>query len=302
MELGLYGVLMTSHAELQAALDRFNGSTTAAAQHLGIPRGTLRSRLERGALKAAPAGFKRHMVIPDTQCKPGVPLDHLEWAGKYAAKAKPDSIIFIGDHADSPSLSLYDKGKKSFEGRRYKADVAAANKGMDLFMAPINAEPDYKPRKVITLGNHCNRVNRAVESQPELEGLMSLDDLNFKDHGFEVYPYLEPVVIDGVAYCHFFTSGVMGRPVSSAKALNTKKHQSCVMGHVQRREIDYQYNATGKRITSIFVGAFYQHDEDYLGPQGNAETWRGIWMLNQVKDGEFDEMPVSLDYLKRRYG
>lgn len=94
----------------------------------------------------------------------------------------------------------------------------------------------------------------------------------------------------------------MGRPVSSAKAMTTKKHMSCVMGHVQRREIDYQYNAMGKRITGIFCGAFYQHDEPYLNYQGNAETWRGIWMLNQVKDGEFDEMPVSLDYLKRRYG
>lgn len=268
-----------------------------AARELGIPRTTLRNRLV-----AAPSGYRRHMVIPDTQCKPNVPLEHLEWAGQYAADKRPEVIVFIGDHADMPSLSSYDKGKKSFEGRRYKADIAAARKGLELFLAPIRKESDYKPRLIMTLGNHENRINRAVEDDPHLDGLLSVDDLLYKESGFEVYPYLAPVVVDGVCYSHFFTSGVMGRPVSSAKALNTKKHQSCVMGHVQRREIDYQYNAVGKRITSIFVGAFYQHDEPYLGPQGNAETWRGIWMLNQVKDGEFDEMPVSLDYLKRRYG
>jgi hypothetical protein len=287
---------LSSHAELQDALDRC-GSVAAAARDLGIPRTTLRNRLV-----TAPSGFRRHMVIPDTQCKPGVPLEHLSWAGQYAAEKRPEVIIFIGDHADMPSLSSYDKGKKSFEGRRYKADIEAAKRGMSLFLDPITAVEGYFPRLVMTLGNHENRINRAVEDEPHLDGLLSVDDLLYKESGFEVYPYLAPVVIDGVAYCHFFTSGVMGRPVSSAKALNTKKHQSCVMGHVQRREIDYQYNATGKRITSIFCGAFYQHDEDYLTPQGNAETWRGVWVLNQVRDGEYDEMPVSLDYLKRRYG
>ena len=46
---------------------------------------------------------------------------------------------------------------------------------------------------------------------------------------------------------------------------------------------------------------YYQHDEDYLGPQGNAETWRGCWVLNEVFRGEFDEMPISMDYLRRKY-
>lgn len=291
---------MTSHQALQDALDRNGGSFIEAIASLGI--GPMGGKAAAKAEPEAPRGPRKHCVIPDVQAKPGVPLEHLKWAGKYIAEKRPDVIIQIGDFADMPSLSSYDKGKKSFEGRRYKADIAAARKGLDLFLAPIRNEPDYKPRLIITLGNHENRINRAVEDSPHLDGLLSVADLMYEESGFEVYPYLEPVVVDGVCYAHFFTSGVMGRPVSSAKALNTKKHQSCVMGHVQRREIDYQYNAVGKRITSIFCGAFYQHDEDYLGPQGNAETWRGIWVLNQVKDGEFDEMPISLEYLKRRYG
>ena len=27
----------------------------------------------------------RHLIIPDTQCKPGVPLNHLLWLGDYIA-------------------------------------------------------------------------------------------------------------------------------------------------------------------------------------------------------------------------
>jgi len=40
----------------------------------------------------------RHLVIPDTQIKPDHPIDHMIWAGRYAAAVKPDTIIHLGDH------------------------------------------------------------------------------------------------------------------------------------------------------------------------------------------------------------
>jgi hypothetical protein len=252
--------------------------------------------------------MSKHFVIPDVQSKSDVPLEHLTWAGKYCASKHPEVVVCIGDFADMESLSSYDKGKKSFEGRRYTKDIAAAKKAMGLFMTPVKAEilrtsktkTPWKPRFVLTLGNHENRINRAIEDDAKLEGLISVKDLPYDD--WEVVPYLLPITIDGISYCHYFTSGVMGRPVSNAKMLNTKKHGSCVMGHVQRKEIDIQYTGTGRRITSIFAGCYYQHDEEYLTPQENKTTWRGCWMLHEIKNGEFDELPVSLEYLRKKYG
>lgn len=250
----------------------------------------------------------KHFILPDTQIKEGVPLDHLSFAGQYVAEHKPDVIICIGDFADMPSLSSYDVGKKSFEGRRYILDIAAARNGMDLFLEPIkteqtrlkkNKEKQWNPRMVLTLGNHEDRITRAVNNDAKLEGLIKLEDLPYED--WEVVPYLEPITIDGVSYCHYYTSGVLGRPVTSANALISKKHMSCVMGHVQRKEVAIQYKADGKRITGIFAGSYYQHEEDYLGPQGNTH-WHGCWMLHEVNDGEFDEMPISLSYLRKKYG
>ena len=55
-------------------------------------------------------------MIPDTQVKPGVNTDHLEWAGHYAVKMKPDVIVHIGDHWDMPSLSSYDKKRQPPDG------------------------------------------------------------------------------------------------------------------------------------------------------------------------------------------
>jgi hypothetical protein len=82
----------------------------------------------------------KHLVIPDTQVKPNQPIDHLRWAGLYAVDKKPDVIIHIGDHFDMPSLSSWDVGKKSFEGRRYTADIEAGIKGMEAFINPIREE------------------------------------------------------------------------------------------------------------------------------------------------------------------
>tara|TARA_R110000803_G_scaffold8609_5_gene27600 strand:+ start:1204 stop:1962 length:759 start_codon:yes stop_codon:yes gene_type:complete len=250
----------------------------------------------------------RIVVIPDTQVKEGVDLKHLLWAGKYIAEKKPDVIVHIGDHWDMPSLSSYDKGRKSFEGRRYTKDIESGNLAMDLLLQPIkkeikrlkrNKKKQWNPRMVFTLGNHEDRINRAIDADAILEGVIGTDDFNLSD--WEVIPFLQPEFIEGVGFCHYFTSGVMGRPVSSAKAMITKKMQSTVMGHVQDRDIAYARKADGTSVTGIFAGIFYQHEEYYLGSQGNS-SWRGIWMLNDVQDGSFDELPISMNYLERKYG
>jgi len=252
----------------------------------------------------------RHLVIPDTQVKPNQPIDHLRWAGQYAVDKKPDVIIHIGDHFDMPSLSAWDVGKKSFEGRRYTDDIKAGIRGMEAFLEPIreeqkrlikNKHKQWNPRLVFCLGNHEQRIERAIEGDAKLEGLIGYDDLKLEDMGWEVYGFLEVAVVDGIAYSHYFTSGVMGRPVSSAKLLLSKKAMSCVMGHVQDRDIATMRRADGKPMLGLFAGIFYQHDESYLSPQTNG-SWSGIWVLNEVDDGSCDFVPVSLNYLAEKYG
>ena len=252
----------------------------------------------------------KHFVIPDCQVKPGVPLDHLAAAGRYAAIKKPDLIVQIGDFADMSSLSSYDVGKKAFEGRTYAADIEVARLAMSILMTPIvdeqqrqrrNKEKVWKPRLILTLGNHEQRINKAINNDRKLEGLISVADLGYEAWGWEVYDFLDTVVVDGIVYSHYFTSGVMGRPVTTAQALLTKKHMSCVQGHQQGKQIATAERADGTRITGIIAGSFYQHDEDYLYSQGNKH-WRGIIMLHEVNNGQCDEMFISLDYLRKKYG
>lgn len=250
------------------------------------------------------------LVIPDCQIKEGVPMEHLTWAGKAICDYRPDVVVNIGDFADMPSLSTHDKvGSKYFEGLRYKKDVAVAKEAMAIMLAPLRElqrsqketkHKVYKPRMVMTLGNHENRINRAVNNSPTLEGLISTKDLEY-EKDWELHEFLHPVFINGVGFNHYWPVGAMGRPAGTASAIISKLHMSCIAGHQQGKQVAYGKRADGTAICAIIAGSYYLHDESYMDKLSNRH-WRGLVVLNEVKDGNFDEMFLSIDYLGRKYG
>lgn len=250
---------------------------------------------------------KRILVIPDCQIKPGVDTSFIEAIANYAVAKKPDVIVNIGDFWDMPSLSSYDVGKKSFEGRRYKEDIEAGNEAMHKLLFPIwyarerfilNKKKGWYPQLHFLLGNHEQRIQRAVNNDPKLDGTIGYQDLSLDQ--WNVHDFLKPLIIDDIAFAHYFITGQAGRPASTASAQLNKKHMSCIAGHQQGLQIATAFKADGRMITSVIAGSCYTHEEDYLGPQGNRH-WRGVLMLNDVHEGEFDLMPVSTKYLLEKY-
>lgn len=249
------------------------------------------------------------LFLPDSQVRPGDDFEFLRCIGRYIVAKKPDVIVHAGDFADMESLSSYDKGKKSFEGRRYKADIKAAHDAMEALLGPLkaynemqwrNKKAQYRPRMVLTLGNHEERILRTIQNEPMLDGAIGLEDLGYEAYGWEVHDFLKVVVIEGVAFSHFFATGAMGRPASSASAMLNKKHMSAIAGHQQGRQAASAVRADGKIMTAIIAGSCYEHLESYLGHQGNSH-WHGVVMLHNVEDGQFDEVYIPLHYLKSKY-
>jgi predicted phosphodiesterase len=247
------------------------------------------------------------LVIPDTQVREGVDTSQLKWISNYIVAKKPDMVIHLGDHWDMPSLSSYDYGKKAFEGRRYKKDIEAGNAGINLLTSSLteyndkarkNKEKLYKPELVYLSGNHDWRIQRAVNDDAKLDGTIGIEDRDLT--GWTHVPFLEPFIVNDVVFCHYLVSGVAGRPICSAQQLLTKRHQSCVVGHQQGRQVATAFKADGSQITGIIAGSAYLHEEEYMGAQGNKH-WRGIVVLHEVNNGTFDEMFVSLKYLKEHY-
>jgi hypothetical protein len=248
---------------------------------------------------------RSHVVIGDTQVKPGVPTKHLHWIGQYIADrfvGKDVALIHVGDHWDMPSLSSYDTGKREIEGRRYIADVEAGNKAFRRLNAPIAAAMKahrWRPARHLLRGNHEDRITRACNDAAALDGKLSLSDLD--SCGWETHGFLEVLELDGVSYSHYFYNPNTGRPYCGENlALRLKTiGRSFTMGHQQG--LLYTLRPVGqRRHHGLVLGSSYLHDEKYLGPQGNA-YWRGIVICHQVEHGQYDPMFVSLDYLCRRY-
>lgn len=255
-----------------------------------------------------------HLIIPDSHASPSHNNNRFDLLSKLILDKRPDVVVNIGDMADMSSLCSYDFGKKQFEGRRYKNDIEAMRDALQRVHQPIqeynkgqraNKKAQYKPEWHFCIGNHEQRISRVSESQPNLDGVVSLEDLGLKEYGYKVHPFLTPVNIDGVTYSHYFTSGVMGRPVGGehpAHALITKKLTSCVMGHTHTRDFCERTDANGKRIQSLVVGCYLDTDqhEDYAG-EANKLWWRGVVLLHDVNDGMFEPEWISMKMLKERY-
>ena len=250
-----------------------------------------------------------HLLIPDTQVKEGVDLSHIEAMGQYIIDTKPEVIICIGDWWDMESLSAWDRGKLKFEGRRYMKDVEAGNKAMDMLLAPmkaynkrraINKKAQYRPRMVFTLGNHEYRIQRAVESSGEYEGLIGYHHLNLDD--WEVYDFLDPVKIDGVHYSHYFANPMTGNPYGGMIDTRLKNiGYSFTQGHVQAFQYGRRDLTNGGVINGLVCGAFYSHDEDYKGYQGNNH-FRGFVHKRNVQDGDYDMEVIRIQSLLEDYG
>jgi len=243
-------------------------------------------------------------ILPDVQARPGDDFTFLSRVGQYFAEKKPDRIVCLGDFADMESLSSYDIGKRSFEGRRYAKDVKAAREAMQAFMFPLvraKDEEGYDPLLDMLGGNHdFDRIERATEEDSKLDGLVSIDDLGYHEWGWRNHPFLEVLTISGVAFSHYLVSGVMGRPITTSAALLSKRHMSTVVGHQQGLQMSTAVRADGAMLHGIIAGSCYEHKEKYLGPQGNNH-FRGFLMLHDVRPGGvFEPMPVTLKYLKQK--
>ena len=241
------------------------------------------------------------LVIADTQAKSEESLEYLLWIGHYIAEKQPDIIVHIGDHYDFPSLSSYDKGKSSAEGKRLVKDIEAGNIGFEYLNMAMQKHKKYNPRKIFCLGNHEHRLDRYIDDNPELIGTLGTDFLPFDKYGWEVHPFLKPVEVNGIFFVHYLANPMSGKPYNGS-AMNILKTvgRSFVVGHKQCLDIAIRPTIDGKQQIGIVNGACYDFDEGYKGYSGNNH-FRGLTVLHECHEGFACPSFVSLDYMKEKY-
>lgn len=246
---------------------------------------------------------RRHFIIPDTQVAPGTPTAHLRWIGEAIKEYEPDVVVHLGDHWDMPSASSWSAaGSKQKEGARLYDDIEAGNAA--LFILHEHMDGFNPRRKVLLRGNHEDRLMRVINNDPKLEGVVGFHLFNDRELGWEVVDYFNgapaAIEIDGVVYAHYFANPNTGKPIAGTIQNRLSKIGcSFVQGHQQGLLQGNQQYATGLIRHGIVAGSAYLHDEPYKG-MANAH-WRGVVILNEVKNGQFCEMPLTLDYLCDKY-
>jgi hypothetical protein len=251
---------------------------------------------------------KTHLVIPDPHAHPKFSNERADLLAQLIIDLKPDVVVNMGDQWDLDSLSSYDKGKRSFVGRSYRADIESGVEFSDRMWGPVKKRKKRLPERYFLVGNHEQRIDRVLDLSPELEGTVGYDNLMLDDYYDHVIGYdggtPGVVKIDGVNYAHYGISGVMGRPIGGIHpgySLITKQLESFTCGHIHTFDHCVRTNVDGKKINGLCAGVFQDYDSPWAGKINN-EWSRGLVIKHEVHDGQYDLEWVSMRRLKKIYG
>jgi hypothetical protein len=248
-----------------------------------------------------------HLVIPDIHAHPEYNNNRADWLANLILDVRPDVVVNLGDQFDMPSLSGYDKGKRSFVGRSYRNDINAGLEFSERLWEPVRATKKKLPRRIYIEGNHEHRIEKALDLNPELLGTIGFEDYELDKYYDDVVKYEGStpgiIQVDGINYAHYFISGVLGRPISGehpAYSLGTKLGGSCTAGHLHTFDYNVRTDVEGRKRHALVAGCFFDYNSDWAGKANNL-YWRGVIVKRNVSDGQYDLEAISLDQLKKEY-
>lgn len=254
-----------------------------------------------------------HLVIGDPHAKPEEDLSRFSWLGKAIMDLRPSKVICMGDFNDMGSISSYDKGKKSFINASIEKDIQTSHLALGLIMEPLvsyykkskkNINKLYKPQFYMLGGNHDEaRIDRLIQSNPELEGLISIEKLGYEKFGWNYVKYTSPVVLDGIAYCHHFASGIMGKPIGGkylANQLIATNLQSSTVGHDHSFQYACKPRADGRLVHGLSAGCYTEDSPSYANG-AHKFWWRGLVYKTNVNDGDYSLKQFTMDEVKANW-
>lgn len=235
---------------------------------------------------------KRILVVPDAHAHPEYDNERFSLLAKFIQQTKPDEVWCLGDFADMPSLGHHDRGKISFEGRRYTDDVRCTVDAQKRLWGRR-----YKGKRILMRGNHdCDngRHGKLVSENPELSGTIKVSDLKYEEYWDEIYPFKTVANLDGVAVSHYFPSGVMARPIggeNAAKTLLKKNMASSIAGHSHTYDIALVSDVFGNKRFGLVAGCFTHPDYTEGWCANTTHLWdRCVTLLEGVSKGSLSSV------------
>lgn len=252
------------------------------------------------------------IVYSCAHAEPDVSNERFNWLGDLIEDLKPDYVVDLGDGADMRSLNSFDtRNPKAIVAQSYQEDIEHYNDAQDRIWSRYKLTKKKRPWRIGFEGNHENRIRKALNNDPRLEGDkygISFSHLQ-TDHWFDDYhPYHNsgPAIAeyDGVSYAHFFSSGNFGSAMSGihhAYGLIQKRNSSATCGHSHKRSVYFKDGAYPNPVIGLVAGCYKGAEESWAG-QANLDWWKGIVIKREISNGSYEPEFVSLKQLEKAYG
>jgi predicted phosphodiesterase len=203
---------------------------------------------------------------------------------KHLGREKWDHLVLGGDILDFSYLSKYSIGNlRSVEGKRIMKDYEEVNKHLDRWDKLAG-----KAKKHFIIGNHDLRVEKYINANPNLEGLIELETcLRLKERGYNIvrnYPAGEVLKLDNILFIH----GTYHNQFHAKKHLDS--YDSSIIyfhTHTFQSFCKVRFDKKGYKIAQA-VGALCDLEQEYMGKRPSA--WINGFV--EIKDGDIH--PIML--------
>jgi predicted phosphodiesterase len=199
---------------------------------------------------------------------------------EFALDYQPDGILHLGDMGDFDSITSHNNGKPRLkEGKRLVDSVNSFKQGLDLWR-------DFKCKKVITFGNHENRLERYYDVNPELEGIFDLHAI-CKERGWESLPMNIPYMLGKLNCEHGLYHNLH----------HAKKHiemcgVSVLYGHLHTNQV-FHKSTRHSEISGTALGATCDLNPDYM--QNRPKGWcHNVATVSVFPDGTFNLTVIDI--------
>ncbi len=227
--------------------------------------------------------IKTVVILPDVHLDETVPKDYLP-VKNFIRATKPDKIILLGDFMDVSALSGWDLDKKrKMENRRWKKEIALANKELDFLQK-------HCKEIVYIEGNHEDRVQRYLDKNPEMEGLIEVQEmLRLKERG------IKWVKMNDLYKCGdmYFTHGMYTNKYCAQKHLSELGCNIC-FGHGHKTQTAFQNQSMAKPVMSYQLGTLGDKAPDYM--RNRPANWINQFAVMYVEPnhGNFNLYPINV--------
>ena len=229
--------------------------------------------------------MKKVIIIPDAHITTELP-EAYKIAKKFIVDEQPDEIILLGDFMDVSALSAWDLDKKrNMENKRWLKEIKVANKELDFLQENSN--------KVTYMGgNHEDRVERYLDKNPEVEGMIEIPVLlNLKERGIKWFEYTNQQIYNTgkLYYSHgHYTNQMFAKATLLAYGCNI------VVGHLHKPQTFFTTSKMSESKMCWGLGCLQGKEPAYL--KGRPSNWNNGFGVAYISEssGKFSMYPVNM--------